>query len=73
MIDWKIEWHEYYNHEECPVFKISCYAKSLAFTVEEKQGRKKVKKSVKTKLPQAIMVDWKQFVKYHDPKLMFRG
>jgi hypothetical protein len=77
----KIEWsnllHRYLkkhkSHLLCPVIELGCYDTPLTFTVEEKdQKGKKVKKTVTTKLPTAVMVDWKQFVKHHDPKLMFK-
>jgi len=66
------EWDRYYAHEDCSYFEINCYNKPLTFTVEEKNSKgKKVKKEITKKLPSVVMVDWKQFVRYHKPEQMF--
>lgn len=67
----KKEWEKHYNN--CPYIEIGCYNKELTFTIEVVgSNRKRVKKQIITKLPEAVMIDWKQFVLNHDPKLMFR-
>jgi hypothetical protein len=67
----KEEWFTKYN--KCPYVEIGCYTQPLTFSVEQKDARgRKEKLQVTTKLPDAVMVDWKQFVKHHDPKLMFK-
>lgn len=64
------EWYDRYNSKECPFFEISCYEKPMTLSVEERWS--KTKEKVVTTLPNAVMVDWKQFIANHDPKLMFK-
>jgi hypothetical protein len=68
----KEEWLSKYNDINCPYFELGCYRQPVSFSVEERVGRKKVKKKVTALLPEAVMIDWKQFVKHHNPKLMFK-
>lgn len=65
------EWEKCYNHIDCPVIYLNLYSKPVTLTIEERVGRKKIKEEITVELPQAVMVDWKQFVKHHDPSLMF--
>lgn len=56
----------------CPYISIMCYGhgKPMTFIIKERWAKKTEKITIT--LPQAVMVDWKQFVKYYSPKLMFK-
>lgn len=67
------EWYDKYNDPNCPSFQIRCYYRPLTFTISERgPGNKKTKKTITKTLPNCVMVDWKQFIAHHDPKLMFK-
>lgn len=70
----KEEWFPRYNHLECPHLTIMCYTQPLTLSIEKKDAKgKRIKETITTKLPEAVMVDWKQFIAHCDPKLMFKG
>ena len=67
----KTEW--FTKYDKCPYIELGCFKEPLTFTITQKDAKgKKEKIEITTKLPDAVMVDWKQFIASHDPKLMFK-
>lgn len=66
------EWNNVYGHLDCPHYAINCYSSPITIVIEMGYGKNKTKEQFFVKLPQAVMIDWKQFISYHDPKSMFK-
>lgn len=69
------EWQLRFSRDKninCPFISVMCYGNGKPLTFSVKERWSKETEEITTTLPQAVMIDWKQFVTHHDPKLMFK-
>jgi hypothetical protein len=60
------EYNKHYGNPKVPFYAIHAYINPITIKPEKDL-------EITVKLPVPVMIDWKAFIKHHDPKSMFRG